>query len=157
MSDRPNSHDFSDPAAAFAAASSLRAACDAAASADPSLNLSEANHGYDQFMREVMRIGTLFEAWACKHVVFEALGECWPYFLEDRFGTACLAVRSPESMNRFDEADCLHVAMELRLPVWLDGELRAVMHERVMRQSTAPTVPPATSVPPGSSPRRPRW
>jgi len=157
MNDRQTSNELPDPAAVFAAATSLRNACDAAVTADLSLNLSEAYHGYDQFIREVMRIGTLFEAWACKHVVFEALGECWPYFLEDHFGEACLAVRSPESTDRFDETDCLHVAMELRLPVWLDGELRAVMHERVMRQSTAPTALPATPAPPWSSPRRPRW
>jgi hypothetical protein len=115
-------HDL-DPAAIFAAATSLRSACDAAATADPSLNLSECYHGYDQLMREVMRIGMLFERWACSHVAFEELGECWPYFLEDYFGAACLEVRSAESMTPFDESDCLKVAMELRLPVWVDDAL----------------------------------
>jgi|GEM_PF-524294 len=115
-------HDL-DPAAIFAAATSLRNACDAAATTDRSLNLSEAYHGYDQLMREVMRIGALFESWACSHVAFEELGECWPYFLEDHFGAACLEVRSAESMTAFDESDCLKVAMELRLPVRLDDGL----------------------------------
>jgi hypothetical protein len=115
-------HDL-DPAAIFAAATSLRSACDAAATADPSLNLSECYHGYDQLMREVMRIGMLFERWACVYVAFEELGECWPYFLEDHFGAACLEVLSAESMTSFDESDCLKVAMELRLPVWVDDAL----------------------------------
>jgi len=112
-----------DPAAILAAATSLRSACDAAAAADSSLNLSECYHGYDQLMRETMRIGILFEGWACAHVAFEELGECWPYFLEDHFGIACLKVRSAESMTAFDESDCLKVAMELRLPVWVDDAL----------------------------------
>lgn len=115
-------HDL-DPAAIFAAATSLRSACDAVAAANPSLNLSECYHGYDQLMREVMRIGMLFERWACVYVAFEKLGECWPYFLEDHFGAACLEVRSAESMTAFDESDCLKVAMELRLPVWVDDAL----------------------------------
>lgn len=112
-----------DTAAIFAAATSLRNACDAAATTDPSLSLSEAYRGYDQFMREVMRIGSLFESWACSHVAFEELGECWPYFLEDHFGAACLKVHTAESLAGFDEADCLRVAMALRLPVWADDDL----------------------------------
>lgn len=123
MNNRQDTNECSDPAAVFAAATSLRNACDAAASADPSLNLSECYHGYDQLMREVMRIGMLFETWACAHVAFEELSECWPYFLEDHFGEACLKVHTTESLAGFGEADCLRVAMALRLPVLAGREL----------------------------------
>ena len=62
-----------DPAAVFASAHSLWQACHEAAENDPSLNLSDVFNGMDEMMREVMRIGDLFENWACMHVVFEQL------------------------------------------------------------------------------------
>jgi hypothetical protein len=112
-----------DPAAVFACAVSLWEACDKAAGDDPELNLSDAYSGIDQLMREVMRIGEMFERWACRYVVFELLSDVWPYFLEDRFGGACLGLLEPGALAGFNENDCLRIAYQLRLPMRADGSL----------------------------------
>jgi hypothetical protein len=112
-----------DPAAVFACAKSLHDACLERANADPGLNLSEAYQGMDSFMRELMRVGEMFENWACRHVAFEKLTDVWPYLLEDRFGDACLETMYADSLGSFDSDDCLRVAFELRLPMWMDGSL----------------------------------
>jgi hypothetical protein len=114
----------SDPAAIFACASSLHKACLEVASAEPALDLSEAYNGMDEFMRELMRIAKLFEGWACVHIAFDELNEVWPYFLEDRFGVTCLEILPAIALREFDEADCLRVALRLRLPVRADLDLR---------------------------------
>jgi hypothetical protein len=119
----PRPTEAPDPAAIFAAATSLRNACDVSAKKQTTTDLSAAYHGYDQFMREVMRIATLFETWACAHVAFSEFSECWPYFLEDRFGRACLQLHSADSIHAFDDADCLRLAMLLRLPVFVDDSI----------------------------------
>jgi hypothetical protein len=106
-----------DSAAIFACAQSLWDACQAEAARNSSINLSEDYNGYDQFMREIMRIATLFENWACEHVEFTAWGEVWPYYLGDNFGAACLDAVFASHLARFDENDCLRVALRLRLPV----------------------------------------
>lgn len=112
-----------DAAAVFACAKSLHDACLARADADPGLNLSEAYQGMDSFMREVMRVGEMFENWACRHVAFGNLTDVWPYLLEDRFGDACLETMDAGSLGSFDSDDCLRVAFKLRLPMWEDGSL----------------------------------
>ena len=89
-----------NPAAVFAMAVSLRAACEKREKEADRLFLSEVYHGMDEFWREVMRVGTLFEEWACRHVAFGHLGEAWPYFLEQGFGKACLAVREAADRRR---------------------------------------------------------
>ena len=115
---------MSDSAAVFGAALSLRQACREAAARDPHLNLSDCYNGMDEFMREVMRVGKCFEDWACRHVAFEELADVWPYFLEDKFGAACLAVMSPGGLAQFDDSDCLRVALHLRLPIRPHASLR---------------------------------
>ena len=112
-----------DPAAVFACAKSLYDACLERAVVETGLNLSEAYHGMDGFMREVMRVGEEFEKWACHHVVFDELDEMWPYFLEDRFGAACLEIMEAGSLAGFDADDCLRIAFKLRLPMRVDGSL----------------------------------
>lgn len=124
-----------DPAAVFGAASSLWEACEAEAKKNPRLNLSEAYNGCDELMREVMRIGLLFEEWACVHVAFDELGEVWPYFLGDQFGAACLKRHEAESMAGFGESDCLLVAMELKLPVFVSDGLLVPVNVRVANPS----------------------
>lgn len=119
-----------DPAAVFACANSLWQACETLAGVDPNLNLSDAYSGMDQLMREVMRIGEMFEKWACRHVVFEELSEVWPYFMADKFGDACLAVLLPDALMHFDSDDCLSVAYHLRLPMRVDGTLRLAIDVR---------------------------
>jgi hypothetical protein len=111
-----------DPAAVLASALSLWQACQRRA-AESHLSLSECYNGMDQFMREVMRVATQFEVWACSHIDFEQMADVWPYFLEDRFGETCLAVMLPSALASFDESDCLRVAMRLRLPIICDGTL----------------------------------
>ncbi len=74
-------------------------------------------------MRTMMRIAGQFESWACMHINFDELTDVWAYLLEDRFGEACLAFLPLETLTKFDESDCLRVAMRLRLPVIVDGKL----------------------------------
>ena len=112
-----------DPAAVFAVAHSLWAACETHAGREPRTNLSECYNGMDQLMREVMRIAECFEVWACEHIAFDALNDVWPYLLQDRFGDACLYVLSLECLADSEEQDCLRVAMRLRLPIKCDDRL----------------------------------
>ena len=70
-----------DPAAVLGCALSLREACLKNAETNPQLNLSDCYNGMDQFMREMMRVANLFEAWACAHVVFDELNDVWPYLM----------------------------------------------------------------------------
>lgn len=119
------SHDAEspDPAAVFACALSLWKACEEEAGKNAALNLSDAYQGVDQLMREVMRIATLFETWACEHVEFEEITDVWPYLLEDAFGKACLGFCDVCSLQDFDRTECLSVAMGLGLPIRYAEEL----------------------------------
>lgn len=115
--------DELDSAAVFACAMSLHSACIQQAEREPDLCLSDAYNGMDQFMREVMRVGELFEKWNCAHVAFEELVDVWPYLLEERFGAACLEVMGADLFAGFDQADCLRVAFKLRIPLHADGAI----------------------------------
>jgi len=112
-----------DPAAVFAAAWSLHEACVVRAKSDPSIDLSDSYKGGDEFLRQVMRIGDLFERWACEHVKFTELEDVWPYRLQDDFGAACLEVYHAGSLMYFDLDDCLRVALKLGVPVRAGGGL----------------------------------
>lgn len=119
-----------DSAAVFACALSLREACLKSAKANPQMNLSESYNGMDEFLREMMRVGNLFEAWACAHVAFDELNDVWPYLMEDKFGDACLEFMLPSTMAEFDDTDCLRVALRLRLPIKADDKLRVPVDVR---------------------------
>lgn len=109
-----------DPAAVFACALSLWQDCMKQRAAG--FNPSECYNGGDEFMRVVMRAATCFETWASRHVAFDELGETWPYYMEDKFGEACIAVLGAEGLTHFNEDDALCVALHLRLPIELcDG------------------------------------
>lgn len=112
-----------DPAAVFGCALSLWQECNKRAEADPNLNLSDRYHGIDELMRQMMRVGNLFEVWSCHHVSFDELNDVWPYMLEDKFGAACLEALKPDALTQFDETDCLRVALHLNLPVMVDEKL----------------------------------
>ncbi len=112
-----------DPAAVFAIAHSLWQAGQKQAVREPSINLSEAYQGMDQFMRELMRVAGLFEAWACRFIDFPELDEPWPYLLQDRFGENCLPIKPVTELATFAEPDCLRVALRWRLPVKRDHGL----------------------------------
>lgn len=116
-----------DPAAIFGCAISLR---DAALKLAPSsgLSLSDVYGGMDGFMREIMRVATHFETWATAHVAFDHLGQIWPYFMEDHFGTACMAVMEASALEGFDEADCLRVSQQLDLPLFYEDGLNLPLH-----------------------------
>jgi hypothetical protein len=111
-----------DPAGVFACANSLWRACHKAAIDNPGLDLSEVYNGYDQLMREVMRIGELFEDWACENVCFDRFAEVWPYLLELRFGDTCVSLFGVDGLANFCERDCLVVARALGLPLDLKAE-----------------------------------
>lgn len=118
-----------DSAAVFAGGVSIWEAAHKHAAAEH-INLSELYNGVDQLMREVMRIATLFEEWACRHVSFDALSDVWPYLLEDRFGETCLDVMMIGALTEFDATDCLRVALRMRLPIKLDEGLPIPVDER---------------------------
>ncbi len=120
-----------DPAAVLGAAISLWEACHRTACRKPKVNLSECYHGGDQCMREVMRVATLFEEWACRHIAFEEIDEVWPYFLENEFGRACIKVVGACGLAEFGANDCLRVAMQLWLPVRHDGVLPVPVLEEI--------------------------
>ncbi len=101
----------------FAAAHSLWEAIFEASDRLGKTDLSEAYNGLDQLMREVMRVGTLFETWSCRHIAFEESDEVWPYFIADHFGAAWLSVADAYSLADFNNDDCLRVAWELCLPI----------------------------------------
>ena len=106
--------DGVDPAAVFGAAQSICRECEEAADTGP-YNLSDAYSGGDEFMRQCMRVGQLFEVWSCDHVDFDALNDVWPYMLEDKFGKSVLVFLTPEELEKFDEKTCESVAHNLGL------------------------------------------
>jgi len=128
-----------DTAAVFACAMSLWQSCEASESTDQKINLSDAYSGMDQLMREVMRIGRLFEEWACQHVEFAELNDVWPYMLRGRFGDACLACLSATELEMFDDSDCLRVAIQLALPIKLVADLHVPVEVTADLQNTAST------------------
>ena len=106
-----------DPAAVLGAAVSLWQACQHPQGNEEQVDLSASYGDGIEWMREVMRVATLFETWATRHVCFDEFDECWPYFVEDRFGAACVALIGSAGLAGFGEEDCLRVALRLRLPV----------------------------------------
>jgi hypothetical protein len=111
-----------DPAAIFCCAVSLRDAAMPLSDAGH-YTLSDAYSGWNGFLQEVMRVATLFETWATAHVAFDHIGEVWPYFMEDRFGDACVEVADIWSLASFDETDCLRIAQHLQLPLYYEDGL----------------------------------
>jgi hypothetical protein len=111
-----SSQESVDPAAVFACAVSLREACEAMADKEQA-NLSALFNGIDEFWRVMMRIGTLFEAWAYENVAFEAMTDVWPYLLMDRFGEACLASVPLEAMADLGSDALPVVAMAMEVPL----------------------------------------
>lgn len=131
--------DASDPAAVFGAALSLWTAWRRIDGRPDGINLSQTYEGMDSFMRVVMKVASLFEEWACKHIDFDQNMDVWPYRLEDDFGEACLAEMLEESLDHFDEDDCLRVAIRLQLPIKLATGLPVPVDVRVTN-----TVPGST-------------
>jgi len=105
-----------DPAAILGAAVSLYETGKAYAN-EHNINLSELYNGADEWMRSVHSAAVSFEAWACDHVAFEELSDVWSYFLEDKFGPACVALFGIEHYGSWDQHWCVQVAGRLRLPL----------------------------------------
>ncbi len=55
-------------------------------------SLSARYSGGDEFLRAAFAASTAFEQWACAHVDFDSITDCWPYLLRDRFAEAVEAV-----------------------------------------------------------------
>ena len=102
-----------DPAAVFGAASSLYRAADRYSD-----ELSDAYGGYDQFMREVMRVATEFDTWAGEHVDFNELTDVWHYLLSYSFGPAAIAQVGVTGLVQFTGPNqCRALALALKLPL----------------------------------------
>jgi hypothetical protein len=112
----------SDLAAIFACATSLWQECERCARSDR-LDLGECYNGMDQLMRVVMTIANRFEQWSCEHVEFASFPLVWAYFLEEKFGETCFGLMLPTELDKFDDNDCLRIALRLGLPVILDDKL----------------------------------
>lgn len=121
MNNSASDDESVDPAAVFGIAESLWRACHRAVASDATMNLSETYSGIDGLMREVMRVGVLFERWATRNVQFDELTDVWPYLLQDRFGPAAIDTVGVAGLGTFGENDSLRVALRLRLPVRLSG------------------------------------
>ena len=106
--------ETADPAAILGAAMSLHTACHKMLSVDED-SLSDAYSGFDEFMRQCMRVANLFEAWACDHVNFDETDEVWPYMLEDNFGTTVMELLAPTELTQFTEAHCVKIAAIMKL------------------------------------------
>ena len=118
-----------DPAAVFACALSLWRECMRRSQSGQKVNLSECYNGGDEFMRVIMRAGTQFEKWACAHIEFGQLDNCWPYLLEERFGEACVALKDVTSLDEFCEKDCLSVALRLEAATSLRSTVAKIVEE----------------------------
>ena len=62
------------------------------------------------FMSNIMHVANLFESWACDHVIFEEMGDVWPYLLQDEFGAASKALPNLTDLAKFNEIDCLRAS-----------------------------------------------
>lgn len=123
-----------DPAAVFAASLSLWTKCQQL----DEVNLSSCFNGLDQLMRIVMEVSERFERWACSHVAFDELEEVWPYFLQEWFGEACLAILPPQGLAKFDDMDCLRTALQLRLPITVSDNLPVPVELRLANPMEGP-------------------
>ncbi len=103
-----------DPAAVFGVALSLHEAA-----AVKRYNVSEAYNGADEFMRQCMRVGEVFERWACANVDFDQLDDVWPYLLQDKFHEAVARLYGERwavcGLREFSEFNCPMVAKALGL------------------------------------------
>jgi hypothetical protein len=109
-----SSHPEPDPAASFAAGMSVYEKFrDLDADRD---TLSDVYGGFDEFMRQCIRVGTLFEEWACRNIKFEALEDVWPYTLHDNFGTALAAILDYDGLESFNESHCETLATSFEFP-----------------------------------------
>jgi len=112
-----------DPAAVFGGALSLWNEFKIPSKANERANPADSYNGSDEFMRVVMGVATRFGEWASLHIAFDELNSFWPYLLEDKFGAACMRVISAKGLEKFDDRDCLRVALLLRIPVRLSDGL----------------------------------
>ena len=73
-----------DPAAIMAIACSLNEAGGALNKAEETNgDVGEAYGGFDEYMRECMRLATEFETWCCEHGDFDNYESMWVYELDD--------------------------------------------------------------------------
>lgn len=103
-----------DPAAALGVAISLSKLGESKVYRE---NISDTYAGGDEFMRQCMRVGELFETWACDHVDFEALDDVWPYMMQDKFADAAKSAGfDPLNLREINgDAECLEIAKALKL------------------------------------------
>jgi hypothetical protein len=90
-----------DPAASYAIARSLD---DLSRAEAYRLQISGTYAGGDEFLRQAVRVGAAFEAWACRNVDFDALGEVWPYYVEGFAGWAESCDFTPLDLEKLTRA-----------------------------------------------------
>jgi hypothetical protein len=138
-----------DPAAIFGAAESLYRVGEIRAGTrnrdysyspllqDSLVNLSEAYHGGDNFMRECMRVATMFERWACAHVDFERMDEVWTYWLQEDFGDSVYDLQgNVTSLASFKIPDCRKVAVAMGMPLVRRASVPPLMSAQRARTHT---------------------
>ena len=111
--------ESSDPAAVFACAMSLHDACVEYAGTHPSVNISASYTGRDEFLRQIMRVGNLFETWACSHVDFEMLTD-----VAKRNGAEVMGVQMQGEWLRQMGIDIRHEALLQKNPGEKDKLMR---------------------------------
>jgi hypothetical protein len=90
-----------DQAAVLAIAMSLYTAGAEINNSTP-INMSEVYGGFDQYMRECMRLATEFEAWCCEHVDFDNYTSMWVYDLDD-FADILIAIYQQDILLKLPE------------------------------------------------------
>ncbi len=104
-----------DPAAVLGIALALQRG------AKPGDDVSATYDGADEFMRQCLRVGNEFEAWASCHVNFEAMSDVWPYFLEDNFVEAMTKHgKTVLQLTGLGMSDWPGIATHLRLSLYED-------------------------------------
>jgi len=84
-------------------------------------SISGHYEGWDNAIRECVRVSTMFERWCCQHIDFDEFNGVWPYEMEDKFGEAVFEHQESKfQLESFSEHDCGYVASILGLKLGAD-------------------------------------
>jgi hypothetical protein len=111
-----------DPAAVFGAALSLWHEYTKPSSSIERRNPENQQVSDDCLLSVIMSIATQFCAWAHEYAQLDNPNTLWPVFLKGQFGRACRGAIGSKDLSKFDERDCLRIALRLQIPLILrDG------------------------------------
>lgn len=82
-------------------------------------NLPHASYedGGIGFMQAMYQVAEKFCLWADENVDWDQNSEVWPYFLQEKLGTAVFAVVDASELMTFGEAECRRVATRLGVSI----------------------------------------